>query len=405
MATPIQGESIEVIQLRCLLLSPVDPPDPRNGDVQYTEDLVRFAPPGIEYVTYQEALMSGEIEWGPSLRAASTFFRPTRLPAAVTRAILHVLRRARLLLPDSVRLIRVRGRFDVVHIHCFPVRFLGEHPPVLLSDSAGTFWYWTYGRGLSEHRVERLLRREHKLARLIGYSHPTANPSGEALTFFVETGRSLAARIGVDASAAVICPAGIPAARRSSASNGRTLLFVGRWFELKGGPEALEIFARVRERVPAARLLVAGPDRPYAQIPGVEWLGNVSRERLYDEIYPSADVFLYPTTFDTAAFVVQEALGHGVPIVAPRRLCLPDLVRDGETGFLYEPDDLAGATDAIVALLENGEKLTAAKHAARHDFEKRFTFELRNRILGDLYRTVVTQKARTRKNANGADRD
>jgi glycosyltransferase involved in cell wall biosynthesis len=376
-------------RLRCLLLSPVSPPDPRNGDSQYTDDLIEYPPDGIEYVTYTEALARGEIEWGPSLRSPLTLFRPGRLIGGVTRATLHVLRRTGLLLPDPVRWVRIRGRFEIVHVHCLPVRFLGERPPVILSDSAGTAWYWIYGRGMSQDRVERLLRRERALARLAGYLHPTANPDGEALLFFIEAGKRLAERIGVDASAATICAPGVPPARRRSTADRKTLLFVGRAFEFKGGPDALDIFTRVRRRIPEARLLVAGPDRPYADVAGVEWLGFVSRDRLYDEIYPKADVFLYPTRFDIAPFVVQEALAHGVPIVAPRTMGLPDLVRQGETGFLFEQGDLAAAAAAVVELLEDEDLLARSKHAALLDYERRFSIDHRNRVLGSLYRSLA----------------
>ena len=376
-------------RLRCLLLSPVAPPDPRNGDSQYTEDLVRHPPDGVEYVTYMEALASREIEWGPSLRSPRTLRRPGRVVDAVTRAALHTLRRTGLLLPDPVRWVRIRGRFDLVHVHCFPVRFLGDRPPVLLSDSAGTFWYWTHGRGFSKRRVNRLLRRERVVARVARYLHPTVNPDAEALVFFIGAGKRLAQRIGVNASAATVCAPGVPPARRSSMANGQTLLFVGRAFEFKGGPDALEIFARVRERMPMTRLLVAGPDRPYAEVPGVEWLGYVSRDRLYDDIYPKADLFLYPTRFDIAPFVVQEALAHGLPVVAPRTMGLPDLVRHGETGFLFEPRDLTAAASAVIELLEDGDLLASSKRAALLDFERRFSIEHRNRILGDLYHSLT----------------
>src|SRR3954471_10452685 len=176
--------------IRCLLISAVAPPDPANGDAQYTDDLVADPPEGVTYVTYVDALASGELEWGPSLRSGSP------APVAVSRSALGLARRLGLLLPDPVRWLRVRGRFDLVHAHCMPVRFLGARPRLVLSDSAGTFWYWTAGRGLPEKRVWRLLRRERAAARLLGYVHPTANPDADELVFCIPSGKELAARLG-----------------------------------------------------------------------------------------------------------------------------------------------------------------------------------------------------------------
>jgi glycosyltransferase involved in cell wall biosynthesis len=368
----------------------VAPPDPLNGDAQYTEDLLRRPPAEVQYVRYTDALASGEIEWGPSLRELETWRSPVgRFPAASVRFALHFARRVGFLLPDTVRWLRVRGRFDIVHIHCMPVRFLGPRPPVVLSDSAGTFWYWSAVRGFPEPRVQRLLQRESIVARRIGYLHPTANPAGERLLFFVESGIGLAERIGVDASGAVICAPGVPSARREHRSDGRTLLFVGRAFATKGGPDALRVFERVRACIPEARLIVAGPDRPATVPAGVEWLGPVTREELYAEVYPRADVFLYPTRFDTAALVVQEALAHRLPILAPRIMCLPDLVRDGETGYLFDPGNVDEAAARALALLRDPEALRRMGSAALADFEQRFSARHRNEVLGAVYRSLA----------------
>jgi len=324
------------------------------------------------------------------LRSAATWRAPASLlPAAVRRAELRLARRAGLLLPDPVRWIRIRGRFDLVHLHCMPVCFLGPRPPVVLSDSAGTFWYWSAVHRIPEDRVLRLIRREGRVARRMGYLHPTANPAGDRLVFFIESGIALAAQIGVDASKAVICPPGVPCSHCEPRSDGRTLVFVGKAFAVKGGHDALRIFELVRERIANARLIVAGPEPPAAVPDGVEWIGAVTRETLYDQVYPRGDAFLYPTRFDCAPLVVQEALAHGLPVLAPRIMGLPDLVRHGETGYLFEPGNIAEAAAAAIALLEDPAALKRSRAAALADFERRFSIARRNELLGDIYRSVA----------------
>jgi glycosyltransferase involved in cell wall biosynthesis len=375
--------------LRCLLISAVAPPDPANGDAQYTEDLLADPPEGIAYVTYTDALAAGELEWGPSVRTLATWRSPSALPAAFLRGGVGAARRLGLLLPDPVRWVKIQGRFDLVHVHCMPVRFLGSRPPLVISDSAGTFWHWTLGHGVPAKQVWRLLRRERATARLLGYVHPTANPAADGLVYFIPSGMRIVAELGVDASHGTVCPPGVPATTQPRRGDGRTLLFVGRDFEYKGGPDALEILRRVRAELPDARLLVAGPSDPVTDEPGVEWLGLLPREQLYAEVYPRADVFVYPTRVDCAPLVVQEALANGVPVVAPRILGLPDLVRDGETGHLFEAGDLGAAAAAVVALLRDSAALTQMQEAAHADFERRFSATHRNEVLGAVYRAAI----------------
>jgi glycosyltransferase involved in cell wall biosynthesis len=58
------------------------------------------------------------------------------------------------------------------------------------------------------------------------------------------------------------------------------------------------------------------------------------------ELLGSADLFLIGSTYyDNAPLSIVEAYGHGVPVVASRIGGLPEMVRDGETGWLFAPDD------------------------------------------------------------------
>jgi glycosyltransferase involved in cell wall biosynthesis len=373
------------VTVRCLLLSSVAPPDPDNGDAQYTRDLLACPPPGVEYVPYTQALAEGEIAAGPSVKTGPPW-PPRDLVPAATRAGLHLLRRSGYLLPDPVRWIRMVAPFDLVHVHCMPVRFLGKVPPVVVSDSAGTWWHWTAARGMPERNVQRLLVRERRVARAVGYLHPSARPErGDRVLLFLDTGRGLLQRVGVRVDGVRQCPPGVPAARRPNRGDGRTLAFVARDFQMKGGDLAVAVLRRLRGSHPGLRLLVAGPSEPDPGIDGVEWLGPMRREQLYERVYPEADVFLYPTRADCAPLVVMEALAHGVPVVAPRAFALPELVRAGVTGHLFEPGDVEGAAAAVAGVLGDPDGLAATRRRCRRDFEERFSIEHRNRVLAEVY--------------------
>ena len=249
---------------------------------------------------YTEALASGQIVAGPSVKTITE--RPWRardfVPAA-TRAGMHVLRRSGYLLSDPVRWFRLIAPFDLVHMHCMPVRFLGRVPPVVVSDSAGTWWYWTAARGFSDRAVHRKLVRERRVARTVGYRHPSVRADGSAgVLLFVDAGRQLLERVGAQVEGVRRCPPGVPAPLLPSRSDGRTLAFVARGFGRKGGEVAVAVLQRLRRSYPGLRLLVAGSDQPDPAIEGVRWLGRMDRDQLYRQVYPEADVFLYPTRFD-----------------------------------------------------------------------------------------------------------
>jgi glycosyltransferase involved in cell wall biosynthesis len=380
-----------VDRLRCLLISALPPGDPESGDAQYTRDLLAAPPEGVEYVPYQDALASGVLEEGSSWRRGGR--RPADVGAvllASERLALNAGRRSGVLLPDPVRWWRITGAFDLVHIHCMPTHLTGAVPPVVLTDSAGTFWYWTRVHGVGEAEAWAKLGRERRLATALGYHHPSARPDAAAAAlYFVDSGIRFARRVGAPAANLAFCPAGVPdptVARDTRPDRPLTLAFVAHNFAIKGGPAALEIFRRVRAELPEVRMIVAGSSDRDPNMEGLEWLGPKSRQELYAEVYPRADVFVYPTRFDTAALVAEEAMANGVPVVAPAALCLPDIVRDGETGLLFPEDDIDAGTDRTLRLLRSPDLLASMSSSARSDFDQRFSVAVRNRILGDSYR-------------------
>ncbi len=131
-----------------------------------------------------------------------------------------------------------------------------------------------------------------------------------------------------------------------------TILMVGNDFVRKGGLVLLEAFEAVRERMPAARLVLAGTTPPVRSFPdGVEVHGRVHDRARVAELFADADVFAMPSYFDPLPHAVLEAMSQALPVVAANVCAMPELVQDGVTGHLVEGGDPAGLADALVRVL------------------------------------------------------
>jgi glycosyltransferase involved in cell wall biosynthesis len=146
---------------------------------------------------------------------------------------------------------------------------------------------------------------------------------------------------------------------------GPVLLYAGRLSEEKGVLELPDIFRKVKERIPGARLALAGTgpclDRLKAACPDAFFLGWVGPDRLA-EAYSAADLLLLPSWFDTFSCSLLEALGCGLPALAFDTKGPRDILAGDSGGLLAEsPSQMA---DLAVRLLEHPERLRALKARA-----------------------------------------
>jgi UDP-glucose:(heptosyl)LPS alpha-1,3-glucosyltransferase len=82
--------------------------------------------------------------------------------------------------------------------------------------------------------------------------------------------------------------------------------------------------------------------------------------------YRAADAFLYPSTYDTFALVVSEAMASGLPVVVGRDIGAAEWIVDGENGLLCDgaqPASVARALSTLAALPDRGAPLGAAARA------------------------------------------
>ncbi len=139
----------------------------------------------------------------------------------------------------------------------------------------------------------------------------------------------------------------------------KVLVHVSNFRPVKRVSDVVKVFAGVREAMPATLVLVGdGPDRDpvEAEVDGlgltkhVRFLGKVDR---VGDILREGDLFLLPSNTESFGLAALEAMACGVPVVASNLGGIPEVVVDGETGFLAPVGDVAQMTTRAVALLKD----------------------------------------------------
>ncbi len=167
------------------------------------------------------------------------------------------------------------------------------------------------------------------------------------------------------------------------APNGEKLLVhVSNFRSVKRPLDCVEIFARVRREMSDVRLLMVGdgPERSAAfyraeqlgLTDGVSFVGKQANIAAYLGI---ADVFLLPSELESFGLAALEAQACEVPVIATRIGGIPEVVADGETGFLSDVGDVEKMADDTSALLKNDEMRRAFGTKGRENAVERYSTE------------------------------
>jgi len=150
---------------------------------------------------------------------------------------------------------------------------------------------------------------------------------------------------------------------------------------LKRIEDVLRIFEQVRTEVPALLVLVGdGPERSRMEgaaremglAPFVCFLG---KQLNFVEVLQNGDVFLLPSQTESFGLAALEALSCGVPVVGSRVGGMPEVIADGETGFLFEVGDVQSMARSVLSLLKDPALYGRISRAARASALNRWNME------------------------------
>ena len=162
-------------------------------------------------------------------------------------------------------------------------------------------------------------------------------------------------RIGVTQARYIPNGVAVPAAGRSEKQERPFVLFAGRLAEEKG-------IAELVAATEGMDLVVAGDGPLRSLVPHT--LGFVPHEEL-EELYDRAAVVVLPSHREGLPLCILEAMAHGRPVVATRVGGIPEIVQDGETGYLVEPGDPGSLRAALTRLLADAQLRAEMGAAAR----------------------------------------
>lgn len=176
------------------------------------------------------------------------------------------------------------------------------------------------------------------------------------------------------------------------------ILFLGRLCKDKGIGELLDVFGKLRTKYPDIHLYLAGvweddglrikARKLGDSVTETGWISGDQKLRYLRE----CDIFVLPSYFEGQPVSILEAMSYACGIVASGVGDIPDMIVDGETGFLAAPRDEESLEAGLDKLLADPELCRILGENARRKAETEFSIEKSIRRLLDIYKAACGGK-------------
>ncbi len=347
-----------------------------GGPAVIVADLMR----GLDKSEFDQILITGfcDADEADYLDTVATDVKATRIgglgrsvsPIADARAFLSLIATIK------------RERPDVIHTHTAKAGVLGRLAAMIAGSKAmrvHTFHGHLLHGYFDGWKTKLVIAIEKYLARHTDHLIAIGNQVKDDL---------LAAGIGKAPQFKVFFP-GLPQPQTASKSECRRGLalnsediyctFVGRLTQIKRPDRLLDIASIVKERGIEIHFLVAGEGDLFEQtrnrasqeflpITFLGWRKDIA------EIFAASDIAILTSDNEGIPLTLIQAAQAGLPIVAPRVGSIADIVIDGESGYLTEPDPTAMA-DALEKLVRNRGSAAVMGSAGKARAESYFSLD------------------------------
>jgi len=182
-------------------------------------------------------------------------------------------------------------------------------------------------------------------------------------------------------------------------SGDKLLCHVSNFRPVKRIMDVLAVFERVARVVPSRLAMIGdGPDRSRAEAfcrehglrDRVFFLGNVPN---LEEIIGAANLFLLPSEAESFGMAALEAMASEVPVIATAAGGLPEVVVDGETGFLLPVGDVDAMAERGIEILSDSRLERRLGRAGRAVAEEKFHVDRVVPMYRGFYERVIAGTA------------
>jgi L-malate glycosyltransferase len=189
----------------------------------------------------------------------------------------------------------------------------------------------------------------------------------------------------------------IDAFKKVIAPNGeRIIVHASNFRKVKRVGDVIKTFQLIAAELPAKLILIGdGPERPELEAmtrecnfkDDIRFLG---KQEQMENILPIADLFLLPSEYESFGLAALEAMAAEVPVISTNAGGLPEIIIDGNCGYMSNVGDVADMAKNAIAILKDDAVYKTFKQNALKQAQK-FSIEHIVPQYEKLYETVLAK--------------
>lgn len=167
-----------------------------------------------------------------------------------------------------------------------------------------------------------------------------------------------------------------------------TVTYVGKLERWKGVENLVKVFHLIYRERPHTKFMVVG-DGSMAELLRssglpITMMPHVSHDFM-PRVYSNSTVTVLPSFMEGSPTICLESLACGTPVVATNVGDTPDLVLDGRTGYIDEPEDVNGMAEHIIELLDSERQRRMMGAAGRKHVVENYSYDRILHNVIDIY--------------------
>jgi glycosyltransferase involved in cell wall biosynthesis len=171
------------------------------------------------------------------------------------------------------------------------------------------------------------------------------------------------------------------------------LLFVGRLSREKGAESLLRAHQQMASKIPL-KIVGHGPlyNHLIEQYPHAEFLGYVQQGEGLDHLIKHARAVIVPSEcYENCSMSVLEAMSFARPVIGARIGGIPEQIRDGVDGVLFEPGNVEELASVLDDFAQNPEKAHLMGRNARERLCEKYALRKHMDTLLNLYQELLSK--------------